>query len=218
MKLLTWTIALILIPAVALAATTASVNVSADVSEQLELVVTLKRVVDSQDPGTEGTDVTSMGFGSLTDTFADGTNAGSLFSRTWFAAFLVAKTSGRPYVIRQSSDGLTSGSNTIPTNAYLMIPDYEPNDLFTWPGGSAAQGAQPTGSTLGSAGPATGLNKTVYTSGSAGLSRIIRCYYTVTNGYKADGSTWDGFSGDPISLDQPSGNYSGTVTYSVVLQ
>ena len=210
--------AILLLPNICLAQTSATVDVSADVAEQLELTVWIKRVMDDQDPGTEGTTVTSMAFGSLTDTLANGDPAGALFSRTWFAAFLIANTAGRPYIIRQTADGLRDGANSIPSNCYLMTPDYIADDEFTWPGGSQAQGPIPAGASLGPVRPATGTNRVIYTSGSAGLARIIRAYYAVTNGYKADGTPVPGFSGDAISLDQPAGSYTGSVTFSVVLQ
>lgn len=211
-------IALLLAPTLGLAASTASVGVTADVDEQLDLIVDILKVVGpSDDPWADGTEVSTMSYGSLTDTFLDGTPAGALLSNTWFSVFLIAKTSGRAYTIRQTANGLSSGSDTIPDNCYLMIPDYQSGDLWLWPGGSGPQGSRPTGSILGTAGQAKGTNKTIYKSEDAGTSHIIRCYYTITNGYQEDGSTWPGFTGDPISLDQPAGNYSGNVTFSLVL-
>ena len=209
---------LLLLPNISLAQTSTTVDVSTEVSEELDLTLWIKRVVDDQDPGTEGTEVTSMAFGPLTNTFGDGSPAGALFSRTWFAAFLIASTSGRPYIIRQTADGLEDGANSIPSNCYLMTPDYIADDEFVWPGGSKAQGDMPTGATLGSPGPAEGTDIAIYTSGTAGESRILRAYYSITNGYQADGTPVPGFSGDAIPLDQPAGDYTGNVTFSVVLQ
>lgn len=211
-------IALMLASTMCMAATTATVDVFADVDEQLDLTVRIVEVQDDQDPGTEGTEVSNMTFGSLTDTFANGTSAGNLFSRTWFAAFLTASTSGRQYIIRQTSDGLRDGTNSIPDNCYLMVPDYIGDDEWVWTGGSAPQDDDnnPPGS-LGSAGPAKGTNKVIYTSNSQGLSSIIRCYYIITNGWKDATTQWPGFSGDAIPLDQPAGDYSGSVTFSIVL-
>jgi hypothetical protein len=211
-------IALLLAPTLGLAATTASVDVTAGVDEQLDLSVDILKVVGpSDDPWADGTEVQAMSYGSLTDTFLDGTFAGALLSNTWFTVFLIAKTSGRPYTIRQTANGLSSGTDSIPDNCYLMVPGYESGDLWIWPGGSGPQGDQPSGSTLGTAGPAKATNRTIYRSEDAGTSHIIRCYYTITNGYKEDGTTWPGFAGDSIPLDQPAGNYSGNVTFSLVL-
>lgn len=211
-------IALLLMPTIGLAQNTATVGVTADVDEQLELTIWIKQVQDEQDPGTEGTEVTSMSFGALTDTFADGSPAGNLFCRTWFAVFMIPSTSGRAYIVRQTSNRLTSGANSIPDNCFMMSPDYQRLDEWQWTGGSAAQGPMPGGASLGSPGSAVGSNKTIYTSEAAGSSRIIRCYYSITNGYQADGTPRPGFSGEGIPLDQSAGHYTASVTFSVVLQ
>jgi hypothetical protein len=200
------------------------ISVSAKVDEQLELSVRIRQVQDDQDPGTEGTDVTTMQFGPLTDTFADGSKAGNLFSRTWFCVFLIPNTSSRPYIVKQTATSLTDGANSIPDNTYLMVPDYRQEDEWVWGPNAkdrAPQGPMPSGASLGSAGSAVGTDIPIFTSEPAGKSHIIRAYYTITNGFKADGttwSTWSGFSGNGIPLDHPAGNYGGTVTFSLVLQ
>lgn len=211
-------IALLLVPTMSMAGTTATVPVAADVNEQLELAVRIVKVQDSQDPGTEGTEVSTMAFGSLTDTFSTGAKAGNLFSRTWFTAFLTASSSGRRYIIRQTSDGLKDGTKIIPDNCYLMIPAYVGADKWVWAGGSAPQDTDdnPPG-LLGTAGPAKGTNKVIYTSNTEGKSSIVRCYYVITNGWKDATTQWPGFSGTGIPLDQSAGNYGGSVTFSLVL-
>lgn len=213
-------IAVLLVPTLALAGTTASVNVYADVDAVLDLKVWIEQYRDTMAPGVDTPISTpsTMTFGSLTDTFADGTSAGNLFSRNWFVVYLIGKSSGRAYTLRQTANGLSSGSNTIPDNCYMMSPGYEALDEWVYPDGTrVAQGSRPTGSVLGDPGPAKGTNKTIYKSEDAGTSHIVRAYYAVTNGWKDATTQWPGFTGTGISLDQPTGDYSGSVTFSIIL-
>ncbi len=213
-------IVVLLVPTLGLAATTASVNVYADVDAVLDLSVWIEQYRDTMVPGVDTPISTpsTMTFGSLTDTFVDGSSAGNLFSRNWFVVYLIGKSSGRPYTLRQTADGLSVGTDSIPDNCYMMIPGYEALDEWVYPDGThVAQGSRPTGSTLPGGGPAKGTNTVIYKSDDDGKARILRAYYTVTNGWKDTTTQWPGFTGTGISLDQSTGNYSGSVTFSIIL-
>jgi hypothetical protein len=157
-------------------------------------------------------------------TAADGTGLGVLASPIWYTTWLVAKTSGTPYIIQQHATPLTivGGTTTIPDNVYLMKPEYKPEDKWIWPGGpvnGVPQGTIPTGASVGTAGSAVGVNKLIYSSDPDGLSRMVRAYHSITNGVKSDGTTIvDGFTGDPMTLDQPAGTYIGGIVFELIPQ
>lgn len=171
---------------------------------------------------TDGVLVESMSFGILKDTFP-GTNvsAGGLFSDRWFTVMVVVGARGGPhYEITQTASALSNGTAELPSNAYLCSPVYAEQDEWQWGGPTGeiireAQGPQPAGSVLHPPGTAAAVNKKIYTSEPIGSSRIIQLIYSITNGYRDDGNVWPGFTGEPIPLNIPPGEYTGTVTITV---
>ncbi|MBN3038715.1 MAG: hypothetical protein JW869_04770 [Candidatus Omnitrophica bacterium] len=219
------------------AATDATFPVSASIQEQLELTGWVKEMGPGEtDPGLEGTELSfpcSMEFGTgipryLTSELTDGSDAGGLYSPTWYAVFMVAKTSGRPYKIESDTDSFagTDGS-AIGHNldkSFILTPQYEAADEWTWGGGgSAPQGPDPnagtTGYDVGDQVLAVGKH-TVYNSGTGGASRIIRAFYSLPP--YPDPADPPAIAARPtgweiISASKPEGTYETDVYISLTL-
>ena len=187
------------------AATTASVGVQATVPQQLELSSWIRYAPPGVDPyGTGSGDATSLDFGTLA--FDDTYNIWT--ASKYFTVFLRATSSGRPYRIEQTNTGFVLGSTTL-NNNLIVTPDYQSADEIV---SGTAQGAIPSGDSYGAKDLALGTNKVIY-NGTAGLARIARAYYGL-----ATGETGEPSGAEPITGDQISGTYAGTITFSVVLQ
>ena len=203
--------ALVLIPlavgsmSICLAASTASVGIQATVPEQLELVSWIRYAPPGVDPyGTGSGDATSLDFGTLV--FDDTYN---IWKPTrYFTVFLLASSSGRPYRIQQTNIGFSLGATELNDNL-IVTPDYQSGDEIVT---GTSQGAIPGGDSYGAKDLALGVNKVIY-NGNAGLSRIARAYYGL-----ATGESGEPTGAEPITADQLSGTYSGTITFSAVLQ
>lgn len=185
------------------AGSTASIGVQAQIPQQLELSYWIRYAPPGGDPyGSGSGDATSINFGKLS---WDDTN-GIWVADKYYTVFLVARTSGRPYRIVQTCTGLVNGSYKL-DDSFVVTPDYQAND--EWSGGQP-QGPMPSGDSLGTSGLAVATNKVIY-NGNSGKTRIIRAYYGLATGEP-------GKPGKPITGDQPSGTYTGTVTFTVTLQ
>ncbi len=181
-----------------------TVSTKATVPESLELSYWIRWSTEGQDPyefGYSG-DATSIDFGEL----EWNENLGIWLPTKYYTVFLIARTSGRPYQIKQTSTGLVSGDNNL-NNSFIMDPDYQADDKYS---NGVAQGDMPAGDSLGEAGLAAQGERIVYDSNS-GKSRIIRVYYGISTGEP-------GTPGEPITGDQPAGNYSGTVAFTLTLK
>lgn len=190
------------------------VPVSATISSASpEITVVVKELTTAgQDPNT-GTTVTSMSFGTLRHILDDGTDAGIWFSSKYYCALIYTGSFGKKYEIKSTCSGLSNGANTLPAGSFGLTPDYQALDRWVGTDPSTAQGARPTGSVLGTAGPAIATNKLIYRSETAASNRILRGFYSLPS-YKVDGT--DPFTGfDPITLTQPAGAYTGTVTITI---
>ncbi len=187
------------------AATTASVGVSAEVPEELSLSSWIRYAPPGGTPyGTGSGDATSLNFGTLTK---DPTY-NVWVSDKYFTVFLIASTSGRAYRIQQTCTNFAAGTTNL-NDSLMLKPDYESLDEIIE---GEAQGSMPSGDSLGSTTLAVGTSKVIY-NGNSGLSRIVRAYYGLSTG--ADGEPT---GAEPITADKVSGTYTGTVTFSVVLQ
>ncbi len=187
------------------AGTTASVGVQATVPQQLELSSWIRYAPPGVDPyGTGSGDAASLDFGTLAfdDTYHTWT------ASKYFTVFLLASSSGRPYRIEQTNTGFVLGSTTLDNNL-ILTPDYQSGDEIV---SGTAQGSIPSGDSFGAKTLALGTNKIIY-NGTSGLSRIARAYYGLATGDAGEPS-----GAEPITGDQISGTYAGTITFSVVLQ
>ena len=188
------------------AGNTESVTVKAGIPQVLELSHWIQQVpAGSTDPyGTGTSPVTSISFGDLV---WDETNS-IWVSDKYFATFLIGRTSGRPYIISQQNLGVSNGAGQDMNTSIVMTPDYQPADVL----GAEAQGALPAGAVVGDKALSFGT-KNVYASGTAGKSRIVRCYHGI-----ATGDDTDPVGAEVVTGDKKAGEYAGTVTYTITLQ
>jgi hypothetical protein len=166
-----------------------------------------------------------------TDPLRDANNA-ILYMRGqyYYYVLLLASTSGRRYRINQTGTQLTgTGSSTLSRNSVFLVPDYQWQDQL----GTSDQGAPPNGAVLGSVASACQTNTQVYQSGSTGDSRIVRAIiaiggplagenYPTNYSLGHDGATTQGTKNEmtswvPVTPAQASGTYTGTVTFTLVL-
>ncbi|MBU1367765.1 MAG: hypothetical protein KJ711_08125, partial [Candidatus Omnitrophica bacterium] len=127
----------------------------------------------------------------------------------YYIVFLIARTSGRPYQINQSSTGLVSGASNL-NNSFVVTPDYIAEDEIKWSGGGVAQGHMPSGDSLGQEGLAAQGERIIYSSNS-GKSKIVRAYYGLSTGE-------EGKPGKPVTGEHQAGNYSGAVAFTLTLK
>ena len=191
-----------------------SVPVSAVVaSNSPEVVVEIKLLTSAGQEPSSGTTVPSMSFGTLAHILPSGVDAGSWFSNNYFAALIYTGSFGNRYEIKSTCTGLVSGGNSLPTGSFGLTPGYAAADRWDGADPATAQGPQPVGSVLGTAGPAIATNKSIYRSETAASNRILRAFYSIPP--KATGGA-DPYTGHvSIPLTQPSGTYSGTVTITI---
>lgn len=202
-KLAIFIFCLTLVVGAAYAASSVNVTVRAVVPSSLDLSTSIRSAPPNADPFGPGSAAeTSIDFGTLT---FDTTNNIWVASK-YFTVFLVPTSSGRSYVVQQTNSGVVSGSDNL-NNNLIMTPDYQTADVL----GSAAQGPMPAGDSLGPAALSFGTNRIIY-NGNAGQSRIVRAYYGLSTGAAGEPA-----GAQPITVDTPSGTYTGTITFSVVL-
>lgn len=225
-------------------AATAQVPTSLEFS--LKKVVKMRSGVDT-DPFTQGTDVSaspSFDFGNLTkvnDTTTGSSTFGQyLYSRGdfFYYVLMIASTSGRKYKITETGSQLTGpGGALLPKESVLLVPDYQWTDLI----GGVAQGA-PIANAVGPATSACLTDSLVYQSDNAGSGKLARAILAISgppagetypfsqsqgfNGSSPQGTkqpfngTFTGQAGlrwKPVPVDQVGGSYTGTVTFSLVL-
>ncbi|GEM_PF-731614 len=194
-------------------------------------------------PFNQGTDVStspSFNFGNLapvTDTNPASPTFGQfLYMRGQFFYYvlMIASTSGRRYMINESGTQLTGpGGARIANESVLLVPDYQWLDTV----GGVAQLAPPTGASVGPVTAATSTTGTtqslVYQSDNGGLGRLVRAVIAIsgpaagstsptnsslgTNGTTPQGTPQSFTAWRPITPDQTSGSYSGTITFTLTL-
>lgn len=181
-----------------LAATQHNLTVTADIGASLSMTVVVKELDTSGNP--VGPDVgTAMNFGALVK---DGLNA--QWGTRAFGVFLTTNTSARRYTVSSTMPSPTSGANTLPNATLLKII------------GATKSGADIVNDTFNSSAQAAVMNnQIIYTSSPAGDGAVINLTYGIS-GANPDGSApFPGWVG--IAPDFPGGDYSSTVSYSLVL-
>lgn len=220
----------------ALAQTTISGNSGATASSFLQFnlsrVVKMDAATDT-DPWTQGTIMTTPSFdvGQLEPVFSGTGDFLYMHGSFYYVVLLNAATSGRRYKITETGTVLTgSGGATIPANSVLLIPDYQWLDTL----GGVAQGGPPGTAVVGPVTTACGTNSLVYQSDAAGSSRTVRAtigiggpaagavngpfnYSRGYNGTVGQGTRQDFPAWRAVGFDQPAGSYTGTITFSLVL-
>lgn len=197
-------------------------------------------------PFDQGTDVSaspSFNFGNLskvTDTNPLSTTFGQfqyMRGQFFYYVLMIASTSGRRYMITESGTQLSNTANgaKIANESVLLVPDYQWQDKI----GGVAQSTTglPTGAFVGPVTAATSTTgatqATVYQSDTGGLGRIVRAVVVIggpaagspyptntslgTNGSSPQGTPQSFAAWKPITPDQPSGSYSGTITFTLTL-
>lgn len=226
--------------AVAAGNNTASFGVGASVPQFLEVNAVLRTVTYNTTTGVYDIDwnssPSSLDFGTLAE--VNNTATGAFYymaGANGYAVVMYPVSSGRAFTIQETGTVLTNGGGaTIPSAAYVMTPDYQTQDLL----GTVAQGSMPAGASLATPRSAVGTSSTVYTSDASGTAKAVRAFLAITgpdsSGYIRNyaqghnGSAGVGaaqyYQGNgqnnwqPVTKNQPSGSYTGSVTFTVNLQ
>ena len=195
------------------ASSAATIPVQAQIPQMLELDYWIRSCPSDSTPyGTGSRDVTDMAFGNLN--WSDQNNI--WLASQYFTIFLVATTSGRPYQIRQNCTGFLSPSTGQTFNkSLLMTPDYKEADLFTANDPSTAQGPLGSGDKVGSNALAVGNEQLIFDSSALSGPRIVRCYYGLATG---DPAAHEPSGAEVLTGKTPAGDYSGIITFSLVLK
>ena len=117
-----------------------------------------------------------------------------------FALVAAANTHRQAYNISLTPHRLLNGIKSIPTGAYTVTPVYAPADN----GGVTI----PAGAVLQPPGPVW-LKTTLYYSGATGEARTVQLIFGISGLDAAAGGTAS------VPIDQPLGNYTGTLTLSL---
>ncbi|MBI5872781.1 MAG: hypothetical protein HZB36_01380 [Candidatus Omnitrophica bacterium] len=194
-------------------------------------------------PFNQGVDVSaspSFDFGNLSPVYdtnpASPTYGQFLFmrGRYFYYVLMIASTSGRRYKITEKGQQLVGPSGALmPNEAVFLVPEYQWQDLL----GGVIQGAPPGSAFLGPVVAATSTTGTteqlVYQSDNSGLGRIVRAIVAISgplagdtkpsnwslgiNGTSGQGTKQTFASWKPVTPDQVSGAYSGTITFTLTL-
>lgn len=179
------------------AAVSSTVNVSAEVRDDLTMSVKLfKNDITGANISAGG----KMDFGELVDT-GTGTLRSSATSTTGTGAvlaYITVNSHGHPWTLKQTGTDLTSGGVTLERGSLAVKPIYLGVD----------NNGNPDDGLVGSAGTWAAVDKTLYASSAAGKMRTIRAYYSITDDPAA------GASAPAIPLDKIAGSYTGTVTFT----
>lgn len=199
----------------AYAASFENVEITAGVPDgSPELTIVLKELTEPNQP-LPVTDVTAMNFGELTHALTAGGDAGVWYSQKYYCALIFATSYGSKYEVKSTCTGLTSGANSLPAASFGVTPAYAKEDKWVWVGGEKAQGDMPETAELGIAGSAVATDKLIYRSEAAASNRIIRAFYSLPCKTAGGADPFPGYA--PISLDQPNGTYTGTVTITIAV-
>ncbi|MGE5279660.1 MAG: hypothetical protein ACM3L6_02810 [Deltaproteobacteria bacterium] len=211
---------------------TASASVPFLLEFSLNLVRRMNSDAGETDPWSQGTTVTPpvFNFGTLRQVTDSSGTFQYMRGQYYYYALLLAATSGRRYKITETGTQLTGSGGTLARESVLLVPDYQWLDEL----GGTAQGAPPSGAFLGPVASATPTGESlVYQSDTAGSSRIIRAVVAITgpgagetypanytqgyNGTTGQGTKQFFTNWKPVTLAQHGGDYSGTMTFTLVL-
>ncbi|HAJ56879.1 MAG TPA: hypothetical protein DCL35_03810 [Candidatus Omnitrophica bacterium] len=209
---------------------------SATVPQVLEFtlsrVVRMNSAAGDTNPFTQGTVLTSPSFNFGTLARVNDAEGNFLYMRGeyYYYILMIAATSGRRYKITETGTQLTGpGGVLLPKESVLLVPDYQWLDTL----GTVAQGAPPGNASVGPVASASNTGSLVYQSDTAGLGRLVRSVIAISgpgagsaypsnyslgfNGAVGQGAKQEYTAWKAITPDQPSGAYSGTITFTLVL-
>jgi len=199
----------------------------------MNIVKRMDSVAGETNPWTEGTEINppSFNFGSLQPLY-DSSTGDFLYMKGqyFYYVLLMAGTSGRRYKITETGSQLSGAGGSMARESVLLIPDYQWLDEL----GGIAQGGPPAGAYLGPVASATPVGESlVYQSDINGGSRIVRAIVAITgpgagatypgnwsqgyNGASGQGSQQVYTSWKPVTQDQHGGDYTGSITFTLVL-
>jgi hypothetical protein len=185
-------------------------------------------------PFTDGTLISPAAFNFGTLSAQNDAQGNFLYMKGqyYFVVIMIATTSGRRYKITERGDQLhTAGGVLMARESVLLIPDYIWVDQL----GGVAQGAPPAGASVGSVTTAcSSTDSLVYQSDGGGLGRMVRGIIAITG--PGAGATYPtnyslGHDGDgvgqgtpqqytawrAVTKDQPTGTYTGSMTFTLTL-
>jgi hypothetical protein len=181
------------------AATTQTVNVSTSISSVLDLSMTVFKLNAAGTP--IGSDLGgTMAFGEL----VRDTTYSVMRGADAYTVYLNANTSSRAYTITATMPALTNGTVNLP-------PALGMTTVSAQSGNADITGDSVTGITTVNA---IMTNQTIYTSNTSGTGAFIQLVYGISGG-QAVGTPFTGWQA--ILLDQASGTYQASVTYTLAL-
>ena len=161
-----------------------------------------------------GPEVSSMNFGNLVEFVNPVTGGKTLRSSTQgstgtgsIVAMIYPAASGTnvPYHVDCSGGSLVNSSGaTLPTGACIVTPVYSPED------NNFGAGGVPIAGTLGAGGSwvVASPGRRIFTSNAAADYRAIQAHFAITDDTAA-GAT------QAVPINQPGGNYQGTVVFTI---
>lgn len=197
-KVLTVLAAALAISMPALAATTQTVTASASVDQVLDLTIATYKL-DANGVPTGANLGSSIPFGALVRDTANGVMRGA----DAYTVYLGANSSSRPYNIKATMPALTNGTTTLPHAMVCTVV-------------SAKNGATTVGTFPSGGQDAVMTNSVIYTSSVTGQSASIQLVYGISGG-NAVGQPLPHASWAPILLDQASGTFTASATYTIAL-
>ncbi len=192
-----------------------AVEMSCEVIDIIALNVELFRNQDCVDPlNCPGPDfaagpVAAMDFNALEEVTFTETDPVSGKEMTFkelrptraYVAMISVNTHRKPYSLYASGSTLSNGTSEVPSGACVITTVYAPEDN--------AGASLPAGATLHQGDPWHNRTEPIYESGPTGLGRAIQAIVAIT--------------GDPdvgaeaaVPIDQPPGNYSGNIVFTLV--
>ena len=203
-------------PGLAMAATTQTVDVTAEVSETTNISCAIVRCT-ADATGTETCNTTPepgpvMDFGTLGP--ADPTDPDSaLAADHFFKVFCGVNTSSRPYIVTQTGSALTNENGTpIPDNAWVFTPIAF---VDTTDADELANEPLPGDATPGSVASANSTNAVWIDTGTQTNIVVIQAAYGVTGDPTKDVDQSSDTEGALIPPTQQAGSYQSDVTWTV---
>ncbi|MBI3323759.1 MAG: hypothetical protein HYZ92_00575 [Candidatus Omnitrophica bacterium] len=204
------------VPALAQAATTQAVDVTAEVTPTTNLTCAVVRCT-ADATGTETCNTTPeptavMDFGTLGP--ADPTNPSSaLSSDHFFKVFCGVNTSGRPYTVTQTGTALTNENGVaIPNNAWVFTPIAF---VDTTDADNIANEPLPGDAAVGGVASANSTNALWIDTGSQTNIVVVQAAYGVTGDPRRDADLSSDTTGDLIPPTQQAGSYQSSVTWTL---
>lgn len=178
----------------AFAATTQNVTMGASVDSVLDMSIASYKLDAGGNP-TGGDLGTSISFGQLV---RDNVN-NVMHGADAYTVYLSTNSSSRPYTIKATMAALSNGTTTLPPAMVCNVV-------------SAKAGVSDISGDSFPAGDQNAImsNATIYTSNASGTAATVQVVYGISGSNAF--TEWQ-----PVLLDQPSGTYTSTLTYTIAL-